>query len=101
MMPSGGKYWRYQYCHLGKHKLLSPGTYPEIPLERARQKVDEASGQVSDVLDPSDIKRRKKAERKLAAEITFQAVAEWLVARKKKEGRAPVTFAKMAWNSES
>ncbi len=97
VMPNGGKYWRYEYRHLGKRKLLALGTYPETPLEKARQKVDEARGHVADDLDPSEIKRRKKAERKLAAENTFQAIAERLVARKRKEGRAPVTIAKMEW----
>ncbi len=80
--PQGGKYWRFEYRHLGKRKLLSLGVYPDVPLERARQKVDAARRQVADDVDPSEIKRLKKAERKLAAENTFDAVAVRLVAKK-------------------
>ncbi len=97
VMPNGGKYWRYEYRHLGKRKLLALGTYPDVSLEKARQKVNDARSNVADDLDPAAIKKLKKAQQKLSAENTFQAVAEKLVARKRKDGRAPVTITKMEW----
>jgi hypothetical protein len=30
--PNGGKWWRFKYQFDGKEKLLSLGTYPEVPL---------------------------------------------------------------------
>lgn len=36
--PNGGKWWRLKYYYLGKEKLLSLGTYPEISLAEAREK---------------------------------------------------------------
>ena len=30
--PNGGKWWRFKYQFEGKEKLLSLGTYPEVPL---------------------------------------------------------------------
>ena len=97
IMPNGGKYWRYEYRHLGKRKLLALGTYPDLTLEKARTKATDARRLVADDLDPSSIKKQKKAELRLAADNTFGKVAERLVAKKRKDGRAPVTIAKMEW----
>ncbi len=30
---TGGKYWRYNYRFMGKHKTLSIGVYPDISLK--------------------------------------------------------------------
>ena len=38
----GGKWWRLKYRFGGKEKLLSLGTYPEVSLQDARQKRDDA-----------------------------------------------------------
>ena len=97
IMPNGGKYWRYEYRHLGKRKLLALGTYPDLTLEKARSKATDARRDVADDLDPSSIKKQKKAELRLAADNTFGKVAERLVAKKRKDGKAPVTVAKMEW----
>jgi integrase len=97
IMPNGGKYWRFEYRHLDKRKLLSLGVYPDVTLERARLKVEEARRQVADDLDPSEIKRQTRAKEKLAAENTFDAIAQKLVAKKRKVGRAKVTVEKMEW----
>ena len=71
IMPNGGKYWRYEYRHLGKRKLLALGTYPDLTLEKARTKATDARRLVADDLDPSSIKKQKKAELRLAADNTF------------------------------
>ncbi len=97
VMPNGGKYWRFEYRHLGKRKLLALGVYPDLTLEKARQRVDEARRLLADEEDPSEVKRVKKAEKKLAAENTFMAIAEKLTAKKRKDGRAGVTIGKMEW----
>jgi hypothetical protein len=33
---AGGRYWRLNYRHSGKEKLLALGTYPAISLKAAR-----------------------------------------------------------------
>ena len=41
--PSGGKHWKMKYRQAnGKESLLSFGAYPEVSLEQARRKRDEA-----------------------------------------------------------
>ena len=81
--PDGGRYWRYEYRHLGKRKLLSLGIYPDLTLEKARAMADDARRQLKDGNDPSDLKRQKKAELRLAADNTFAKVySESLKVRK-------------------
>ena len=82
---------------MGKRKLLSLGIYPDLTLEKARGMADEGRRQLKDGNDPSDIKRQKKAELRLAADNTFGKVAERLVEKKRRDGRAPVTISKMEW----
>lgn len=72
----GGKWWRFRYRHLGKPKLMSFGTYPEVSLLQARSKRDEARALVADDKDPSEVRKQKKSDDKLNSENTFQAVAD-------------------------
>jgi integrase len=72
----GGKWWRFRYRHLGKPKLMSLGTYPEVSLTEARAKRDEARAQVAKDIDPSEARKEKKAQDKLDAQKTFKAVAD-------------------------
>jgi Arm DNA-binding domain len=70
-----GRLWRLRY-HYGKsEKLLSLGSYPEVPLKRARENRDEARRLLADGVDPS-------AQRKITEESkaeTFETIArEWL-----------------------
>ena len=34
--PTGGKYWRYDYRHLGNRNTLPIGVYPALSLKEAR-----------------------------------------------------------------
>ncbi|WP_029149179.1 integrase arm-type DNA-binding domain-containing protein [Methylophilus sp. 5] len=72
----GGKWWRFRYRYLGKPKLLSLGTYPEISLQQARARRDEARALVADGIDPSQHRKEVKVKAKLEATNTFQAVAD-------------------------
>jgi hypothetical protein len=40
--PTGGRLWRLRYRMDKREKLISLGTYPDVPLKRAREKRDEA-----------------------------------------------------------
>lgn len=97
VMPNGGRYWRLEFRHLGKAKLLALGTYPDVTLEVARQKADEARRQVATGEDPTEIKKLQASERKLAVANTFGLLAKRLVEKKQRDGRAEVTLSKMHW----
>ena len=92
IVPAGGRLWRFRYRHGGVEKLLALGSYPDVPLKRAREKRDEARRLVADGIDPS---AKRKAEK--AAEVdTFEAIArEWLDRQSKK--LSSVTLEKSKW----
>lgn len=77
--------------------MLSIGTYPEAALEKARKIADNARSQLIEGEGPSEIKKQKKAALSFAADNTFAKVAARLVSKKRKDGRADVTIAKMEW----
>ncbi|MBC7698358.1 MAG: integrase arm-type DNA-binding domain-containing protein, partial [Bacteroidia bacterium] len=77
--PNGSKYWRLKYRILGKEKVLAIGIYPQITLSDARARREEAKKLLANGQDPSEVKQTLKAEAKLEAANTFEAVArEWL-----------------------
>ena len=51
--PNGGRYWRYNYRFQRKSKTLSLGVYPDVSLEKARARRQEASCLLADGVDPS------------------------------------------------
>lgn len=73
--PAGGRWWRFNYLFERREKQLSLGTYPDVPLKRAREKRDGARRMVADGLDPAAQRRAEKRARV----SSFEAVAlEWL-----------------------
>ena len=67
-----GRLWRLRY-HYGKsEKLLSLGSYPDVPLKRAREKRDQARRLLADGVDPS-------AQRKITEEskAELDEIARW------------------------
>jgi len=73
--PAGGRWWRLKYRFERREKLLALGTYPEVPLKRAREKRDEARRLVADGRDPAAQRRAEKR----ALVSSFEAVAlEWM-----------------------
>lgn len=51
--PNGGRYWRYDYRLQGKGRTLALGVYPDVSLEKARARHQEARCLVADGVDPS------------------------------------------------
>ena len=45
--PAGGKLWRYTYRFNGKQKLLALGKYPDVSLQEARERHQEARRQLA------------------------------------------------------
>lgn len=76
--PNGGRYWRLKYYFLGKEKLLSLGTYPEVSLADARDKREQARKLLTNDIDPAQAKRTAKLAKLINNENTFEAIArEW------------------------
>jgi integrase len=95
---SGSKLWRFRYRFGGKPKVLSFGRYPEVTLKEARQRRDDARGQLRDGIDPGVERKRAKLTARFNVANTFRAVAEEYIEHKLvKEGRAAVTVEKAKW----
>ena len=58
--PSGSKLWRWRYNFNGKGQMLWLGKYPEVTLEQARRKRDEARALVRAGKYPHSRKRCPK-----------------------------------------
>jgi hypothetical protein len=95
--PNGSKYWRLAYRHEGKQKKLALGVYPEVSLAEARKRRDAAKALLRDGKDPMAEKRIERATRTIAAGNTFGAIADELLAKTSREGRAETTLEKLAW----
>jgi len=58
---NGGRYWRYDYSFDGKRKTLALGVYPDVSLQQARARHQEARRLLAKAMDPSLQKRELRA----------------------------------------
>lgn len=72
---SGFRSWRWKYRFGGKEKLLTFGGYPEVTLAQARQRRDEARALLATGVDPSEEKKRRKAEAAAPVLDSFEQIA--------------------------
>jgi integrase len=91
----GSKLWRMAYRFAGKQKTLAIGVYPTVALREAREQRDEAKRLLAKGIDPS--LQRRLDKQAASTGNTFRAVAEEVLAKLQKEGRADVTLAKKRW----
>jgi integrase len=94
IQPTGGKLWRLAYRFDGKQKTLALGIYPAVSLEEARRRRDEAKQHLARSVDPSV---QRKADKQAGKDSSFRAVAEELIAKLEREGRAQATLSKKHW----
>jgi len=95
--PSGGRYWRMNYRHLGKQKTLSFGVWPDTGLAEARAERDAARKVLARGDDPAERLKLDRIAATVAGSNSFKAVAEeWLI-KLEKEGRSAVTMKKLRW----
>ncbi|MCX5834859.1 MAG: integrase arm-type DNA-binding domain-containing protein [Deltaproteobacteria bacterium] len=75
--PSGGKLWRFKYRFNNKEKKLAFGSYPEISLQDARQKREDARRLLANDVDPDAVRKAQKQAKTEKTE-TFEVIArEW------------------------
>lgn len=74
--PSGAKRWVLRYQIAGRRRDMGLGPWPEVTLERARERALEERRKVKQGVDPLAEKHRVKA-------LTFKAAAEGLIESKK------------------
>lgn len=75
---SGSKIWRFKYTHPHNRKntLISFGHYPEVSLQQARKKRDEARELIKQYIDPQEYKKRLECIYRDQQINTFLKVAQ-------------------------
>jgi integrase len=88
------------YRFVGKQKTLAFGVYPTVGLQDAREKRDAAKRLLGKGIDPSAQRRlERQAARTLGS--TFKDVADELMLKLEREGRADATLTKKRWLLQS
>ncbi len=78
VQPNGSRWWRLRYRFVGKEKMLSLGTYPQVSLKEARLARDEAKALLRQGTDPSAARQTEKQCRAQLLNNSFEAVArQW------------------------
>jgi integrase len=95
--PQGSKLWRLAYRFGGKQKTLSFGSYPIVTLAEARDKRDKAKRLLAENIDPSQQAMLEKINRQVSSANSFNAVADELIAKAEREGKAEATLIKKRW----
>jgi hypothetical protein len=94
VQPTGSKLWRLAYGFAGKQKTLALGVYPAISLAEARSRRDDAKKLLARSIDPS---LQRKAAKQAGRDGSFRAVAEEVITKLEREGRAHATLIKKRW----
>lgn len=71
-----GKYFVFRYTYAGRQKELNLGSYPKLSLSQARALCEKALADIAKGLDPAEMKKQQKQQRREAVGNTFRAVAE-------------------------
>lgn len=96
--PAGGRLWRMKFrSPLGKERKLSFGGYPDVSLKEARRRRDAAREELAAGIDPAEQKREQARLAAIAANNSFNAVAEAYIAKNERDGLAENTIRKRRW----
>ena len=95
--PKGSKLWRIKYRMNGVERKLALGGYPDITLAGARTARDTARKQMAEAVDPNAVKRQARIDVSIRAANSFEVVANELIEKKAREGRAAATVKKQRW----
>jgi len=80
--PAGGRWWRMKYRFNGKEKRLALGVYPEVSLQLARNRREDARRLLAAGTDPGQQKKDAAAAKAGMDALTFGAIArEWMKGR--------------------
>lgn len=72
------KWWRFKYRMGGNEKGLSFGTYPDVSLDQARQRRDDARKLIADGVDPGENRKAVKETKSALAANSLEVIArEW------------------------
>ncbi|MDR1080450.1 MAG: Arm DNA-binding domain-containing protein [Deltaproteobacteria bacterium] len=86
LAPSGLKSWRYEYAFQGRRSTLTFGTYPDLSLKDARERLADAKRLLREGADSGIRGKAAQQTEEAVAPETFRTVAlEWF--ERKKPGK--------------
>ncbi len=100
---TGGKRWRLKYRINNREKVLALGVYPDIKLKTAKKLKEEYREKIAIGIDPSQEKKKKKAELKAQDEVvtnTFKKVAKEYLAKRTDLNEAYLTRLENAFKND-
>jgi len=71
VMPTGVKTWLYVYAFAGKRREMNLGAYPDVTLETARGRFEDARKKVKNDIDPMEEKEQAAEERRKAPTVSM------------------------------
>lgn len=97
--PNGSKAWRYEYRRpvTGQRNTLSFGTYPEITLSRARERLAEARRLLAEGCDPGDHRKAQRQAHAMRSANSLEVIAREYQAKKSKERTEGTASRAKAW----
>ena len=95
--PDGAKRWRLGYRFNDKQKTLALGVYPDMTMANARAARDTAKGLLASGIDPAEQRKIENITKAETSAATFDLVAQELLAKKRREGKASATMVKVEW----
>ena len=97
LQPSGGKLWRLKYRFAGTEVKFGLGRYPDVTLQEARRRRDDARALLSRGVDPRAQRKADSLSAELSAATTFKSLGDEYLDKTSREGRAAVTIKKSRW----
>jgi integrase len=83
LTPNGLKSWRHDYAFQGKRNTLTFGTYPDVSLKVAREKLVDAKRLLRQGINPGLQKKAALTSQEAEKQDTFEAVSrEWFETKK-------------------
>ena len=96
VLPTGGKYFQFDYAFAKKRKTISFGVYPEVTLREAREEHAIARKQIDQGIDPSDARKAKKHSLYINSSNSFYEIAsQWF---EKNKSKWSPKYAKEKWH---
>lgn len=94
---TGSKLWNFAYRFGGKQTRVALGAWPSVRLKDARQLREEAKALLARGIDPGEQRKQDKVREVAERNNTFDAIANELIEKKRREGKAEKTLRKNKW----
>ncbi len=94
---TSSKLWNFAYRFGGKQTRVALGAWPAVSLKDARQLREEAKTLLAKGIDPGEQRKQDKVREAVERNNTFDAIADELIEKKRREGKTEKTLYKNKW----